>query len=150
MINLDSVKKVCFVFGNIYNLSKSRGVGKSILDAIITPRITEKGVYLIPVHDYPVNEEDTTAELIKKLSPLIVRIDELYEEAIQEELNNDAEGVQAEHTIDPKIVFIIDTSNKTGAALARLFQGPWGGSPFVTKHAIAMDFSEKLSWMHMF
>lgn len=87
---------------------------------------------------------DNNSQLMEELGPVCKEIDKAYSKALKEELNNwdKADEVAAEHKVDPKVLFLIDTSNKAGSALVRLAQGPWGGNPAFAKHTLAIDLSE--------
>ena len=79
---------------------------------------------------------------MQKLKPFFQIIEHEYNRAVNKELSiKNGEEVLIEHKIDPKILFLIDTSNRTTGALARLAQGPWGGNPFFAKYTLAVDLS---------
>ncbi len=138
MINLNSLKDVV-VIAHGSSLSQPVLVAQKFLQ---TSKAQEKGsVLVISTDTYTVKDSDSTEDLMETLGPLVKAIDKNYNVAVSRELGRDSTiGVPTEGKTDPKIIFLIDTSNKTGAALARLFQGPWGGFP-AAKHTIAADFS---------
>lgn len=138
MINLNSVKDVVVIaHGN--NLSGSLSTARSFLKA---SKSEEKGsVFVISTDLFQVKDDANVEGLMETLRPLVSAIDKSYSVAVSRELGKDNTiGIPTERKTDPKVLFLIDTSNKTGAALARLFQGPWGGFP-AAKYTIAADFS---------
>ena len=140
MINLNSVKKV-YIIGDGYRSSRGITAAQQILTAS-KANAKEKTVSVIPTNKYTVGENDNNSQLMEKLRPLVGEIEGQYKRAIDREFNeSNVDGVPVEHKIDPKILFLIDTSDKTSAVLARLFQGPWGGFPFAAKYTLAVDLS---------
>lgn len=135
MINLETVKEVCFIAPRSKYL---RGVSAA---NHILPNRDKVKVVAIPTDGIKVNDNDTNGQLMEKLGPLIKSIASKYDRAIKEELDKAGaiEGVPVEHKVDPRIVFLIDSSDRTGVVLARLFQGPWGGFPFAGKHTLVMN-----------
>ncbi len=139
MINFDSVKNI-FVIADGNRCSRGIATASAILEHS-KPSPEKKSVCILPTNKYTVEENYSDHELMERLRPLVGEIEKSYDRAVKKELNNDAnEGVLTERKIDPKLLFLIDTSNKTAAALAHLFQGPWGGYPFA-KHTLAIDLS---------
>ena len=140
MINFNSIKTV-YVITDGNNCSRGVIAAINILGTS-KARDKEKSVSEIPTNEYVVKENDSNHNLMEGLRPLVGEIEKQYKTAVDRELNNSTvEGIPTEGKIDPKIVFLIDTSNKTSAALAHLFQGPWGGFPFAAKYTLAMDLS---------
>ncbi|MBI3591157.1 MAG: hypothetical protein HY094_07285 [Candidatus Melainabacteria bacterium] len=135
MINLNTVNRICIIAAES-KLPRGISVAEKI---IANEKARTKQFLVIPTNNYRVNENDSTRQLMEKLRPLVGDIEDQYRYAIETELRNaSVEGVPAEHKIDPRLLFLIDSSDKTGVALARLFQGPWGGFPFA-KHTLAVD-----------
>jgi hypothetical protein len=134
MINLSSVRSVYVIGSSQDSLRNIESLKKRFW-----PNQQNKQTFTVITTDN-IKLSSTEEEAIRKgLGPLFDAIERKYNLAMEIERNEHREDcVFAEHKADPKIVFFLDTSNKTASALARLFQGPWGGYPFAAKCSIAL------------
>lgn len=129
MINLGTVRSA-YIIGSFKNYLKNY----ERLRKMFWPNEPDKRpIVLITTEDIKL---DTTNEEATRnsLTPIVNSMERKYKEAIDiARKEHTGDEVFAEHKADPKILFIIDESDKTASTLARLFQGPWGGFPFAQR-----------------
>lgn len=134
MINLSSIRDAYVIGSSQDSVRKIKSLKRRLW-----PNQPDKPIFTLITTDNIKLDSTNEAAVRESLYPLLRAIERKYNVAIDRERNeHTGDCVFAEHKADPKILFVIDESNKTASTLARMFQGPWGGFAFA-KYSIAYN-----------